>query len=82
MANNDIMSDADVERLFSELKRIDSDKTVDEHGFEAEPNTQNLDEEKALDRWRSRLIDMVRFFKCLFHGRSILGRHRCGKGHV
>ena len=66
MANNDIMSDADVERLFSELKRIDSDKTVDDHGFEAEANVRNSDEEKALDRWRSHLIDMVRFLSTYF----------------
>jgi len=46
------MSDADVERLFSELKRIDSDKTADEYGFEAEASARNLDEEKALDLWR------------------------------
>ena len=60
------MSDADVERLFSELKRIDSDKTADEHGLEAEVNSQNLDEEKTLDLWRSRLIDMVRFLSAYF----------------
>ena len=66
MANNEIMSDADVKRLFSELKRIDSDKTADEYGFEAEANTRNIDEEKALDLWRSRLIDMVRFLSTYF----------------
>ncbi len=66
MANNDIMSDADVERLFSELKRIDSDKTADEHGFEEEINARNSDEEKTLDLWRSRLIDMVRFLSTYF----------------
>ena len=66
MASNETMSDADVERLFSELKRIDSDKTADEHGLEAEVNSQNLDEEKTLDLWRSRLIDMVRFLSAYF----------------
>jgi hypothetical protein len=66
MANNDIMSDADVEKLFSELKHIDSGKTADAHGFEAEADARNGDEEKALDLWRSRLIDMVRFLSTYF----------------
>jgi len=66
MANNEIMSDADVEKLFQELKRVDADKAEDAHGFEAEANARNADEEKVMDTWRSRLIDMVHFLSAYF----------------
>lgn len=66
MSNNEIMSDADVEKLFSELKRIDSDKTADEHGFETEANAQDTGGENILDIRRSRLIDMVHFLSAYF----------------
>jgi len=66
MTNNEIMSDANVEKLFQELKRIDSGRTSDEHGFEAEANAQNKDEERAQDIWQSRLIDMVHFLSAYF----------------
>jgi len=66
MTDNETMSDANVEKLFQELKHIDSDKTVDKHGFKAEASTQNATEEKVLDVWRLRLIDMVHFLSAYF----------------
>ena len=66
MTDNETMSDANVEKLFQELKDIDLDKTVDKHGFEAEASAQNVTEEKVLDVWRLRLIDMVHFLSAYF----------------
>ncbi|RLC31067.1 MAG: hypothetical protein DRH32_04805, partial [Deltaproteobacteria bacterium] len=66
MSNNEIMSDSDVEKLFSELKRIDSDKTADEHGFETEANAQDAGGGNILDIRRSHLIDMVHFLSAYF----------------
>jgi len=66
MTDNEITSDANVERLFQELKRIDADQASDEHGFKTETNTRNADEEKVLDGRRSHLIDMAHFLSAYF----------------
>ncbi len=66
MTDNEITSDANVEKLFQELRRIDADQVSDEHGFETETNTRNADEEKVLDGRRSHLIDMAHFLSAYF----------------
>ncbi len=74
MKNIDIPLDENAEKLFRQIKGIDSARQLESFSEIADLLAQCMKaEEESLDRWRIHLVDVVHFVSSYFRGSQFLG---------